>query len=293
MLLEVETKLEENPVVIEYVTNVGIILLVIFITIISLIWCFKLIESIYIDYIGGKPLFRHLYYRVKDLKSNQKRILESQFKFYNTLSAKERRYFRHRVHKFLNTTEFVGKDGVIITDQHRVLIAATAIMLTFGYRDYAIKLVDKILIYPSSFYSNLDKAYHKGHFNPGFRAVILSWEDFLIGYKIDDDNLNLGIHEFIHALHLSYLKAEYKNEVTAYLFLRGLEAVMDYINSNAVCKNKIRNSDYFREYAFENDFEFVAVLIESFIETPSEFKTQFPEIYDRVKQMLNFNFKGY
>ena len=293
MIQQVSTEFQENPLVDKYVIGGLTIVLSIVVVVGALIWFFNLIESIYIDYIGGKPLFRHFYFKVKEVNSKQKQILETEFKFYKSLQPKEQRYFRHRVHKFLSTTEFIGKEDLVITEQQRVLISATAIMLTFGYRDYAIKLVDKVLVYPSSFYSNLDKAHHKGHFNPGFKAVIFSWEDFLKGYKIEDDNINLGIHEFIHALHLSALKTGYKNSVSSYLFLSGLEGITDYINADSVYKNKIKQSDYFREYAFTNDFEFIAVLIENFIETPKDFKSQFPEIYKKIKRMLNFNFSGY
>ena len=293
MLLQAKAELEENPLVYKYVLGVISVLLVCFLVIAGSIWLFKLVESIYIDYIARKPLFRHFYLKLNDLTPGQRQILESNFKFYKRLNLKEQGYFRHRLHKFLNNTEFVGKEHLEINDTHRVLVSATAVMLTFGYRDYSIGLVDKILIYPTSFYSNLDKTYHKGHFNPAYRAVILSWEDFMIGYKIEDDNLNLGIHEFIHALHLSYLQTEFQNDVTAYLFLTGLKELQSYINDNPVYKSKLVNSNYFRAYAFENNFEFIAVVVESFIETPQDFKAQFPELYKKVRQMLNFNFKGY
>ncbi len=58
-------------------------------------------------------------------------------------------------------------------------------------------------------------------------------------------------------------------------------------------KNEIMTSQYLRNYAFTNDFELLAVILETFIETPKAFKNQFPEIYNKVKQMLNFNFSGY
>lgn len=48
-------------------------------------------------------------------------------------------------------------------------------------------------------------------------------------------------------------------------------------------------SNFFRAYAFENQYEFVAVLLEHFFESPSEFKLQFPEIYIKVKLMINYN----
>jgi Mlc titration factor MtfA (ptsG expression regulator) len=52
-------------------------------------------------------------------------------------------------------------------------------------------------------------------------------------------------------------------------------------------------SKYFRKYAFTNQFEFLAVAIENFIETPQDFRSEFPEIYGKVRQMLNFNISGY
>jgi hypothetical protein len=53
------------------------------------------------------------------------------------------------------------------------------------------------------------------------------------------------------------------------------------------------DSSYFRDYAFTNQFEFLAVIIENFIETPLEFKSHFPDLYAQVKQLLNFNFSKY
>lgn len=270
-----------------------VVLIVIGFLIIAGIGLFKFVEGFYVDFIAKKPLFRHLYLFPKDLNTNQKRILENDFSFYKRLDVKQQKYFRHRVYTFISHVDFIGKENLKIDDEKKTLVAATAIMLTFGYRDYAINLVDKILIYPTVFYSKLDKNYHKGHFNPGYRAIILSWEDFVHGHKIQDDNLNLGIHEFVHALHLSYLHSKRNNDISAHIFTSSLDALHAYIQSKANLKLHMENSTYFRSYAFKNDFEFTAVIIENFIETPNEFKIHFPNVYKHVKQMLNFNFIGY
>ena len=45
---------------------------------------------------------------------------------------------------------------------------------------------------------------------------------------------------------------------------------------------------YFREYALENQFEFLAVVLEHFFESPETFKKQLPELYDSVRKMINF-----
>ena len=49
----------------------------------------------------------------------------------------------------------------------------------------------------------------------------------------------------------------------------------------------IRESGYFRDYAFKNDFELIAVILEYFFETPQEFKQRFPILYKMVEEMLN------
>lgn len=237
-----------------------------------------------------KPFFTHLYLRKLSLSAQQLHILKNEFKFYRKLSPTQQRYFEHRVTKFIKAHQFIGKEGLQITEQIQVLIAATATMLTFGYREYKLKVIDKVLVYPRVFYSTLNKQYHKGELNPGYKAIVFSWEHFLKGYEIDNDNLNLGIHEFIHAIHIN---AYQQNDITAVIFLNSYAELSQFLDANDSYKARLIASDYIRHYAYENQFEFIAVLVECFIETPQEFRAQFPEVYTKIKQMLNFDFKGY
>jgi Mlc titration factor MtfA (ptsG expression regulator) len=49
---------------------------------------------------------------------------------------------------FINDKDFIGRSGVEISQEMKVLIASTAIMLTFGFRDFYIGLIQKIIVYP-------------------------------------------------------------------------------------------------------------------------------------------------
>jgi len=206
------------------------------------------------------------------------------------LTDKEKTYFEHRLALFIKDKDFIGREGLVITDEVRVLASATAIMLTFGFRDFYIGILEKIIIYPHAFYSNMNKDYHKGEFNPKLKAMVLSWQDFKEGYDNPNDNLNLGIHEFTHAIHLNGLKAR---DVSSNIFQDGFKELTQVLAKNEGLKNKLIDSKYFREYAFTNQFEFLAVAIETFIESPADLRSQFPEVYAKVKQMLNFYFAGY
>ena len=250
------------------------------------------LEVLWITYVSPKPFYKHLYFKLHKLTSDQLYILYSQFSFYRKLDAKQKKYFEHRVAKFIQIHEFLGKSGLYVTDQHRVLIAATAVMLTFGYRSYKIKSLERFLIYPDVFKSKINKAYHKGEYNPRYKAIVFSWKDFLEGYEIDNDNFNLGIHEIVHAIHHDFIHP--KNEsISAIIFMEYYNKIKKLLNNNSTYREKLVNSKYIRNYAFTNNFEFIAVVIESFFETPEEFENQFPELYNYVKRMLNFDFKGY
>lgn len=279
---------KEDPRITSAILMVGFIASAVF----AVVFGFKFIEGIYVDYIGKRPLFKHFYIKLRKITDSQEVILKNQFSFYNRLSLKHKKYFRHRVATFLKDVDIMGKDGVEIDDEKKMLIAATAIMLTFGYRSYYISLIDKVLIYPEEFYSPVSRDNHKGEYNPAYRAIVLSWKDFKHGYKIKDDNINLGIHEFVHAMHITYLVAP-NQEVSANIFIRGYQEITDYLSNNPDYELKMKDSSYIRDYAFTNQFEFLAVIIENFIETPKIFKGEFPEVYKLVKRMLNFNFSGY
>ena len=256
---------------------------------IILYYMFRMIEMGYV-LKRKKPLYHHFYYYLRRLNTNQKTVLIQQFSFYNKLTKKEKRYFEHRVASFILDKDFIGRDGLIISDEVRVLISATAVMLTFGFRDYYIGLISKIVVYPSAFFSITNQQYHKGEFNPKLSALVFSWEDFKKGFFNEDDNINLGIHEFTHAIHINSLK---ERDVSSTIFSDSFTELSELLNTNESLKLKLLESDYFRRYAFTNQFEFLAVVIENFIETPQTFKNQFPVLYSKVKQMLNFSVAGY
>jgi Mlc titration factor MtfA (ptsG expression regulator) len=184
---------------------------------------------------------------------------------------------------FINRYEFIGREDFLITDEVKVLISATSIMLTFGMRKYLFNVIDTIVVYPSSYYSTSNEAYHKGEFNPRMKALVFSWEDFLHGYEINNDNLNLGLHEFSHVMHFHGLKSE---DASAVIFNRVYNQIQKEIN-HPPNRERLINSDYFRIYAYTNSFEFLSVIVEHYFETPQQFQKEFPELYLNVSKMLN------
>ena len=157
-------------------------------------------------------------------------------------------------------------------------------MVTFGRKHYSYELVDQILVYPDVFYSNANDAYHKGEFNPMQRTIVFSWKDFEHGYQITDDNLNVGIHEFVHALQIGAIKSD---DIDSLRLERVFQRILKRLTQQEL-KDKLDEVKYFRAYAFTNQYEFMAVMVEYFFESPEDFKTHFPELYNHVRTLLNY-----
>lgn len=243
---------------------------------------FAVIEEMYM-HIFKKPIYIHFYPRKKKLTPIQESILRQEFPFYKKLSLKHQGYFKHRVASFIARHEFIGKEDFVITDQVRVLVASTAVMLTFGMRRYLFEVINKVIIYPSVYMSTITNDYHKGEFNPRVKAVVFSWEDFVKGFENDNDNINLGLHEFSHVVHYHGRRNE---DSSAIMFARIYKRITEDLD-NAETRQRLVDSNYFRIYGYTNQFEFLAVIIEHYFETPQQFRQEFPELYKNVALMLN------
>lgn len=229
------------------------------------------------------PYFNfHIYIPLRKLAPTRKHILQTQVSFYQNLSDKKKKYFEHRVAVFLDNHPIVGREGLYVTPQMRVLIAACSVALTFGYKRYLYRSFKHILLYPDIYYSNITEEYHKGEFNPRNKVVVFSWKHFLEGFEVNDDNINLGLHEFAHALHFE-MKLQHPHSES---FKRNFYGLLQELRRPEK-RQKLLESDYFREYGLENKYEFLAVLIEAYFETPKRFSEEFPLFYERIQRMLN------
>ncbi len=258
----------------------------------SLVWVFGMFVMSFLDdvsiYLFNKPLYIHLYVRPKKIALHTEEILRQRFQFYHGLSPRQQKYFHHRMACFLDKYQFISRDGFEVTHEVETLIAATYVMLTFGIRRYLTDAFDKIIIYPEEYLSTQSQEYYKGEFNPRMKAVVFSWKHFIEGYDISNDNLNLGIHEFSHVIHCHSMQ---HNDASSLTFRKHYAQLYKEVNHEPN-KQQLIESDYFRIYGYTNAYEFVSVIIEHYFETPLEFKSKFPQLYQSVSRMLNHQHAG-
>ena len=284
-----------NPAAVTFFTNIFIKFLlfniyIVLVTIAGIIYLLKiLVEPIYI-FIYNKPLVVHFYLFPQKLSIHHKEIISFYFPFYERLNAKNQKYFDHRVLKFIEVNKFVSREKIDVTFEMKLLIASTSTILTFGMQKYLYTVISTIIVYPSCFYSVTNDDLHIGEFNPKLKTLVFSWEDFYKGIKVDNNNLNLGIHEFSHALLFESQKKMKYGVASSYIFSDYYNEIINDLKNPEFLKSLI-NTGYFRKYAFVNSVEFIAVILEHFFETPEQFKELFPELFMKVKTMINYNEK--
>ena len=248
---------------------------------------YAIIDSINIIYYRkyNSLLIKYPEFAFHKLTSRQELFLIQQFPFYQQLSAKDRTRFSSRVARFIKKKKFEGLEELKVTEEMKALIAASAIRLTFGYREYMLENFKIIIVYPSAYYSNMTHTYNKGEAN--FSGVIVfSWTDLLKGNETTTDRINLGYHEFAHAL----LYNE-NNTMTNITFRENIRKWRQLANSDSLL-DKIRTNGIFREYAFTNEIEFFSVAVENFFEDPLNLKSKLPELYFVLSKLLNQDLAG-
>ena len=227
--------------------------------------------------------------KLKPLSTNEKLTLIEIFPIYGKLPEELKAKCEQRIVWFRSRKKFVFYGQISDKEELRLILSAAAILMTLGLKDYKMmRSLLRILVYPSQYYSRIKRRHHLGEYNPHFKTVILSAEKIREGFAIPDDNINLAIHEFAHALSFEMIK---KSSWEARKFRVGLKKIKELFLEESFIEH-LESSQYFREYGMTNLQEFFSVTVENFVETPAIFSKDFPKLYDIIQRMLNFDFQS-
>ncbi|MDQ3111692.1 MAG: zinc-dependent peptidase [Bacteroidota bacterium] len=210
------------------------------------------------------------------------------FSYYRKLTTQGRARFIHRVLNFIETHHIEGENDFNSGFREKVHVSAAATQLTFGLRDFIFTHFETVLLYPGIFRLRADGPLMKGATTSN-GVIRISIKDFDAGYANPKDKLNVGLHEFGHALFMEFLRlanAEESNEMLKTNLFAYIE------ESDRLLKEGKHNDNFLRDYAFTNRHEFFAVCVEHFFEAPQEFKETLPELYDALKTLLKQDTAG-
>ncbi len=184
---------------------------------------------------------------------------------------------------FIAEKEFVGCNGLVVTDEMRATIAAMACLLVLGRRGHYDQL-HSVLVYPTAFWVEDEVEDEAGVVEKRRRVlsgeawessrIILSWEDVLEAARCPGEGYNVALHEFAHYLDAEGLGlgagertvAEWADDLA-----REFEALLDAVDRGEYT--------FLDPYAAEDEAEFFAVATEDFFERPTELLAAHPRLY--------------
>jgi Mlc titration factor MtfA (ptsG expression regulator) len=214
-------------------------------------------------------------------------ILLSKVAYFNALSDEQRERFRQLVKIFLDETRITGI-RTDVDETTRVLVAASAIIPVFNFDHWEYSTLGEVLIYPDSFDYNFRTDGDAGRNTLGMvgmghlrGVMILSKPSLLTGFDIANDKNNVGIHEFAH------LVDEADGTIDGLPPGVPREIAQSWIQwvGNELIEPPTRRS-HIRQYAYTNEAEYFAVLVEYFFESPGVLQRKNPELYRMLAKMF-------
>lgn len=197
--------------------------------------------------------------------------------YYRQLNERDKNKFIVRTLIILREKNYIAEENFPLDFEHKIILASTLAQLTFGITEshYGLPHFQYIHIFPHTFYSKLLNHEVKG-LTVGNGHIYLSWDDFRKGYENGSDKVNLGLHEFAHALEIE-LKRESDDNFNAWQFQA--QKVMYEFQEGKFGS--------FRSYASTNIHELWATTVETFFEAPHAFKRDHAQLYAATVKVLN------
>ncbi|MBD1920310.1 zinc-dependent peptidase [Microcoleus sp. FACHB-831] len=220
-------------------------------------------------------------------------IIENNIPIYLCLAPAEIRRLQGHIQVFLAEKQFIGCQGLQVTEEMKLTIAAGACLLLLNGRETYFPRLRSILVYPSAYLVN--ETTYTGNYVVEERRVarlgeswtadqlILSWEQVKQDTRNWKDGHNVVLHEFAHQLDQEDGKAEgvpilpQKSDYAIWAKVM-TEEYQILCNDIQRGRNTVMDS-----YGATNPAEFFAVATETFFEKPHQLLKQHRSLYEQLQ----------
>ena len=255
--------------------------------------------------IGAALLARHFWLRrqtrrtllANPLTNEQRAIVDQAVPLLRKLPEALHAKLEGKINLFLHQVEFIGCDGLEVTEEMRLSIAAQACLLVVN-TDTWYPHLRTILVYPGAFKSQ-QKDYH-GYVvterdtvrlgeSWSYGPVVLSWVHSDQGALDAADGRNVVFHEFAHQIdnlsgHTDGAPVLTKGQSFSEWERVILEAYDAHVRAVESGRTTVLDA-----YGAEAHEEFFAVAVEIFFEKPQALRREEPEVYEQLSQLFRLD----
>ncbi len=212
-------------------------------------------------------------------------FLNTSVAFYRALSEQDKTLFQQRILLFLQTTA-VEAGQFDVTDEDRLLVAASAIIPVWGFPQWHYFNLKAVFLLPGAFNENFECGAIDSRITgmvgtgPMSGKMALSRPDLHLGFENSRDKHNVGIHEFVHLVDMADGECDgYPERLKEYSFsIPWFEMVEKKTREIHNSKSNIR------DYGATNRAEFFAVASEYFFERPKMLQNKHPHLFSALTE---------
>jgi Mlc titration factor MtfA (ptsG expression regulator) len=209
--------------------------------------------------------------------------------YFSALPADLQLKLKRLVQVFLAETPFIGCNGLEITDEMRVTIAAQACLLLLNRRIDYFPNLREVLVYPDRFIVDREEANSAGLVTRQRQVlsgeswltgqVILSWQDVLEDAARPGDGHNVVVHEFAHQLDQETGSANGAPFISGRSRSARWADVLGREYAELQQRASTGQESLIGDYAATSPAEFFAVVSELFFERPRDLASEHPSLY--------------
>lgn len=218
--------------------------------------------------------------------------IETRCRPFPHLAAELQSRLVHDIRIFIAERHWEGCNGLAVTDEMRVTIAAQACLIGLGFPAMPFERLLSVLIYPETYVSRsvrhqpwgvvqesdeprLGEAWYRG-------PVVLSWREVLEQTTTTQRARNVVIHEFAHLLDMENHTVDGIPDLDNTNSLHWVP-IFEEAYERLVRQARLGRTAVLDEYGATSKIEFFAVSSEAFFEQPLRLLHEFPSLYGILK----------
>jgi Mlc titration factor MtfA (ptsG expression regulator) len=222
-------------------------------------------------------------------------IVKRNVAFFSRLSPDDQAELLGHIRIFLDEKRFEGCEGLQLSDEIRVTVAAQACLLLLHRKaDYFPRLLT-ILVYPSTYIADdtrqvqdhvwqEGKMVRSGETARHLGAMVLAWDAVKTGAADPSDGKNLVMHEFAHQLDFE----NYATDGAPALATREQQLAWREVMRTEFASLRAADDTgiptLLDTYGATNPAEFFAVSVEAFFERPCALRALHPRLYAELQR---------
>lgn len=208
-------------------------------------------------------------------------FLDNYHLYYRNLGQKAKLRFIKRVNSIYHNVDIIGKEGLEISEDIKVLVVSNLVQLTFGLKEYWLYGYEYIHLHPAAFMLPKSGEMVKGS-TYNTKIIALSWEHFAFDHLHPQFGRSVSLAQYALALLRTVLNGKhYDLHFGSYI-----DTWFEIIKKE--CELKSNSSEYQRFNENAEDLSYVfSQCVELFFERPEVLKKDLPTTYAHLCLLLN------